>query len=186
MTPFIVTRQEIDWLACALPPVGYYRSMLQYAALTWLKGFAVLATTDVHRLHVLRLGEAIPFSTQLVDVRRLLREMVAEMLEYASISDTAVKVGNANDDLMRPLWAPAFPEEKGTYPNIERAIPTTEKPASELYAINGKYLADAVRIADDNKVVIFHEGGAQQPLLIRPPKQDARWLAVVMPMAINS
>lgn len=185
--PYYLTVSEVDWVARALS-TDSHRRVLTVAALAYYDGEVVLVATDNYRLHLLRLGPVeAEFPWKLLDLRRVLFEARFYKATHIQIprdfSEIIVGKRDAmgNFEEMERIHAPVFDTVAMAFPNFPRVIPTTKRPVSEFFAINARYLADATLLSRQNafRTVIYSEG-ANRPLAFRG--DDARWLAVVMPM----
>lgn len=205
--PFVISLAEATWLSKALS-TDTHRPVLTLAALGNWDGSAVLVATDTHRLHVLRLGDvpegyplapmtrAVPFgdtaaATKLLDLRRIIHEARYAKAKQIAISRNLceVKVGEADSKKSRwePVYAPAFPEGVGSYPQFARVIPEGRRPVAELFAVNSRYLADATLLTREAamRTVIWSEDARVKPIVFQPADERPRWMAVVMPMALD-
>lgn len=185
--------RDAAWVAKALSPDSY-RPVLSVAVIGCYKGSIVLVATDTHRIHMLRLGPVEnEFPARLIDLRRVLFEAryakathIQIQLESSQVvvGRLASRGGLANSSL---IHAPVFDTVKGTYPDYAKCIPETRRPVSEFFAINSKYLFDATEISrrDSFRTLMLSEYGENKPILFQPVDTEPRWLAVVMPMAIE-
>lgn len=188
--PYIIERAEAEWVAKALS-TDNRRPVLTMAAIAYYDGSAVLVATDNHRLHVLRLGNVEKeFPVVLFDIRRVLHEAKYAKATHVSISQDFSEVQIGRQDGKRggvfgPVYAPVLGTVEGRYPDFVRVIPETKNPASAIFAINSRYLADATLLSRTNapRTVILSEG-QNRPLRFQLPNDRPRWIAVVMPMAI--
>lgn len=190
--PYTIELSEAAWVAKALS-ADSHRVVLTVAALAYHEGAAVLVATDTHRLHILRLGPVEKeFPVRLVDLRRIIFEAwfakathIRIDVEDAEVTVGKIAKGGGLGDAAR-IHAPVFDTVTGTYPNFARVIPETKKQASDLFAINSKYLSDATELSRKNafRTVILSEG-PNRPLVFQLPEDLPRWRAVVMPMALD-
>jgi len=204
---FVLTLAEAEWLASAFS-TDTHRPVLTLAALGNWDGSAVLVATDRRRLHLLRLGdvpEGFPLepmtdetpigdtskSTKPLDLYRVICEARYNKAKHIAVSHDLceVKVGEADSKKSRwePVYAPAFPEGVGSYPQFARVIPQTRRPVAELFAMNSHFLADATMLAREAamKTVMWSEDARVGPIVFQPDSKRPRWTAVVMPMELD-
>lgn len=200
---FTITVAEAEWVAKALgDPYGNW-PFLGYAALMRWNGDAILVATDTYRIHLLRLGQAgetypLPESlgasademrtrAKLVDLRRVVMEARFAKAEYIGIAQdlSAFEVGtmpSQGPPRFGPVHGPIFPGGVSTYLNYCSVIPETTRPVSEMFAINPKFLADALSVpAFGAPISMWSADAPPYPIVFRWP--DDRWLAVVVPVS---
>lgn len=204
--PFIIDIREAAWVTKAL---SKERRVLTFAAVANVGGSVVLAATDTHRLHMLRLGpvsdgfplpemtsdmplQDVPRSVKLIDLRRVLFEARYENATHIAIAQDLSEVligksGPKRTPAFGPVYAPVFPDGAGTFPLFARIIPNTKRPVAELFAINSRYLADATELSSraSNRTVLYSECGENKPIVFQPNEDLPRWKAAVMPMALD-
>jgi hypothetical protein len=173
---FAITLQRLKWINAAASTDGH-RRVLTFAAIAHFDGCSWLVATDTHRLHCVRLAKMEKHETVLIDIRRVLHEMAfnrSKVFRFnldgtASIGDwvstkksvptgkvialsntPVVKLENVTEWVPDPLYAPIIPENVGLFPNVARVIePVWEcKTTPKQYAVNPKYLADALGMAN--------------------------------------
>lgn len=209
---FAITLQRLKWINAAVSTDGH-RQVLTFAAIAHFDGHSWLCGTDTHRLHCIRLAKTEKHEIVLIDIRRVLHEMAfnrSKMFRFnldgtASIGNwtttkksvptgkvvpltntPVVKLENVTEWVADPLYAPVLAQTKLHFPNVARVIePVWEcKTTPKQYAINPKYLADAMGVASG---VIIRGNGKQRPILIEanaaPDSETREMFAVVMPMA---
>lgn len=190
--PYIIELAEAAWVAKALS-TDSKRAVLTMAALAYYEGAAVLVATDTYRLHILRLGPTEKeFPTRLVDLRRIIFEARYAKATHIWIDAEGeeVTVGKiTRSDKFRSstrIYAPIFDTIAGTYPDFARVIPKTSRQASELFAINSKFLSDALELSRNHafRTVILSEG-PNKAVVFQVPEDNPRWRAVVSPMRLD-
>lgn len=190
--PYTLEVDELTWLCKALSN-DPLRGDLQMAAIAHYDGSAVLVSTDTHRMHILRLSPSTPFETQLIDIKRILFEARYAKAKDIQIDLNArqVTVGNLDKKTgaLNPstlIHTPVFNTIDAKFPKFQRVIPNTNRPVSDIFAINSRYLIDATELSRKHssplRTAILQEA-PERPLVFQPLVEHPRWKAVVMPMA---
>lgn len=183
---YTLDKAEAAWLALAIDIKYPARPVLIYAALIWLHGQAVLATTDSHRLHLLYLGKSAKFDTVLIDIRRIIHDASfwckgSYDIEINVTSGTVLILTSIGDRF--EVLYNVFPQGSDLkFPNVGPVIPVCTTPPSGHLGINGKYFRDGTLLSERSaRRCILCQEKEGRPLLIKPG-DDPRWIAVIMPM----
>lgn len=191
----------LKWVARALPTQNT-APVLQYGCLDWHNGRTVVVATDTRRLHVASLGESPEHPPCVFDLRRVLHE--AAFVKVDDDNADHVSFGPIDADgrpdvriigrYEYPCHGLLFPENN-PYPAWQRVLLEKPVPVQHLFAIDYRYLADAVALAKgDNGVVLKTrrpkckgDRPEAQPILFEPREHPGEppgnWFAIVMPMA---
>lgn len=191
--PYIVTASEIAWLVKAVLK-DTIRPILRCGVIAHVEGFGmVIATTDTHRLHMIRLvSKCKPFESKVVDLQRIQMELRFVRGKEVQISNdlTEVLVGTTDHKhkdrtFFRPVYGPVFPEGVGNYPDFARVIPKPCLTPPALFVMNGRYMIDAMSILSgyDQGCAVTCEA-SNKPVVFEP-RTEGRWKAVVMPMSLE-
>ncbi len=187
----------LKWVARALDKESP-RPVLQCACLDWLRGRTVVVATDTRRLHVASLGESPEHPPCVFDLRRVLHE--AAFVKVDDDNADHVSFGPIDADgrpdvriigrYEYPCHGLLFPESN-PYPAWKRVLISKPKPVGHLFAIDHRYLADAVALG--GAVVLRTRspksgGGPEAQSILFEPREHpgeppGNWFAIVMPMA---
>lgn len=193
MKSYIVSLRDLKWLQSATNNDVSCRATLRYGFTAWFDGCAWLCATDTHRLHMVRLGKSGVFTPQHVDLKRLIVEAELAKASHVQVSTdwtkaTVGQIAGNGDELIyaSPVYAPFTIED--TPPNAAKIVENGCKtPVSEFFAVNIRYLADALSLASDdqNRVVIYAKN-KNAVHFIQPDNPSPRWMVALMPMAIGA
>lgn len=192
--PYRAGVRALKWLALALKKDTSREPLLYARALAW-RGDTYLATTDTHRIHAVRIAagttEPLPDGEKLLDLRRLLHELAycRAKGEVCWDLDRVIDVGGHPVEVHAPLWVSG----KGSWPRAERVADASAFcPVASLFAVNYRYLLDALAGADACQSLagraVLMQGDPTRQITIAPrfPDTERRpnweWFAVVMPM----
>lgn len=193
-----VSVKRAKWLAIPTK-IDTGRWVLGMSCLRVHNGVLYWATTDTHRLHMLRLGDAngLPNGwTTLVDIKRLLWEQAwgkeTDVLFTIESGDVQIALLPDTPSKTARLFSYTETREDGssiqaTYPDVFRVVPIVDTEEFKGFvpcAIRGKYLADATAIADEGRIILVGESRTRPFLVLSEFAQpaDCEWFAVVMPM----
>jgi hypothetical protein len=197
-----LSRSELDWVLRAAAPEAMGRAVLESVLLCELtNGSLWMVATDTHRMHVLCLRAAEMEGGGLHAKWQTLLSAKA-LAGYAKMHKCASLVlstqGKAlvelvmrdgkNNGIPVPLetvWGAA-----GTYPQWLRVVPDGVGEHVEPFAMNGKYVCDAM-LPDVANRVVFSGTTKYRPFVLAdrkvvgsPMAAGLRGFAVVMPMAV--
>jgi len=188
---FTITIQEAEWIASAIS-ADRSRPELAYAAIAHYEGYAVLVSTDLYRLHLLRLCPCEAFDTVLLDIERVVYEAqyygsrkISIDMDEQSVTLSLHHCPSVSSRLVTcdvKIDTPVFINEGKKFPGFTKPIPKAPRPVSEFVAINWKYFESACALAvnDANKIMLVSDRAISSPIMIVGPTD--RWLAVLMPM----
>lgn len=178
--------KEANWLLKATDTKDTYRPVLRYANLKTIDGYLWIATTDLFRLHMVKLGVSNIECNVIVDLRWIVHEAAYwganQIFFNEKLSDAVlVKTTNKGEETW-PVYSPWKIDDSCKFPDIERVIPSGNLITPQTLKVNPKYLTDAVC---NNSVAIqlLTAPGDLKPILIQELVDGVyrRWQSVIMP-----
>lgn len=184
-----LTKQEIKFIANALPTKAEGREKLWYAYVEPTEVGCRIFSTDMHRMHILDIvaeaDETFPEKGFYLDWRRLARDAA-----YSSDKELSIDMLEGNMQMhggvrfygQLQLLGEYEYLDKGEPANYLRLVPDVSEPQGGKTAINWKYLKDASVAAGESKRVLIEQKAPSRPFLL---SGEGRWRAVIMPMSVN-
>jgi hypothetical protein len=184
-----LTKQEIKFIANALPNRVEPNEKLQYVYVEPNEVGCRIFSTDTHRLHILDIvaeeDETFPEKGFYLDWRRLARDAAYssdKLLTIDMLEDNVQMHGSVRFYGELQLLGEYGYLDKGVPINYLRVVPDVSDPQGGKTAMNWKYFKDASVLAGESKRVIIEQQAPSRPFLL---SGEGRWRAVIMPMSVN-
>lgn len=189
MSSIYIPKSDLTWLASALSK-DRSRPVMTLAHLIHHGGCAWLLSSDTHRLHVIKLGDAESIPEMTLDIRMLLSDMTWHGSSGVQWKDGKwiLVEGRKLGDPPRVSEPPSRYERAyaGNTPDWKKTVPLLPGPLKDVYAINWKYFHAACKKTQSRTTLRMDSPGT--PLVITPYPIDpwkCEWFAVIMPMALG-